>query len=513
MSAFLQMRGISLAFPGTQALSDVDLTVERGEIRALLGENGAGKSTLMKVLAGVERPDAGSVTLDGTAIDPRSPKEAHAAGVAMVFQEMSLADNLSVAENISLGSLPNRLGAVRWRSVRKTAAAALAQLHVDIPLGTKAGELTIAQQQMVEIAKAVTGELKVLILDEPTSALTETETEELFALMRRLSDRGVSVLYISHNLEEIIAVCDSVTVMRDGTAVATHQVADTTVDMLITEMVGRELTDMMPKQSSEVGDVLLDVRDLVVDGKTEPVSFTVRAGEVVGFAGLLGAGRSSLMRCLVGDIPRTSGQVLVNGQPLQPRQPKDAVRRGLGYLSDDRRASGIVGKLGIRENIGLGCLSLNSQFGVMKSIQERRLAEDTVAQMRIRCSSIEKSVAELSGGNQQKVVLGRWMAAGVDVLILDEPTRGIDVGAKTEVYQLINTLTAAGKAVILVSSYLPEVLGMSDRVIVMRGGQITGEHPRDGITSEAVMYDATGQKRSEQLPPLTTADLVMKEHQ
>ena len=205
--------------------------------------------------------------------------------------------------------------------------------------------------------------------------------------------------------------------------------------------------------------------------------------------------------------------MLVNGQPLQPRQPKDAVRRGLGYLSDDRRASGIVGKLGIRENIGLGCLSLNSQFGVMKSIQERRLAEDTVAQMRIRCSSIEKSVAELSGGNQQKVVLGRWMAAGVDVLILDEPTRGIDVGAKTEVYQLINTLTAAGKAVILVSSYLPEVLGMSDRVIVMRGGQITGEHPRDGITSEAVMYDATGQKRSEQLPPLTTADLVMKEHQ
>jgi len=508
MTELLTMRGMELAFPGTQALAGVDLTVARGEIRALLGENGAGKSTLMKVLAGAERPDAGEVVLDGQPVQLRTPREAKAAGVHMVFQEMSLADNLSVAENISLGSYPHKFGVMRWSAVRETAAKALAALNISIPLGVRVRELSIAQQQMIEIAKAVVGDLKVLILDEPTSALTETETLELFALMRRLADRGVAIMYISHNLEEIFAICDSVTVMRDGHSIATHSVAEATVDQLIGEMVGRELGEMMPKAIAEYGEPMLEVRDLVVDGKTEPVSFTVRRGEVVGFAGLLGAGRSSLMRCLVGDLPRASGEVRLNGVPLEPARPRDAVKRGLGYLSDDRRASGIVAKLSIRENVGLGCLSLNARYGVMRKLQERRLAEQTVSRLRVASSSIEKKVGELSGGNQQKVVLGKWLAAGVDALILDEPTRGIDVGAKTEVYELINELAAEGKAIVLVSSYLPEVLGMSDRVLVMREGRIVGEHSREGITSEAVMYDATGQKRPDELRETTAADVV-----
>lgn len=514
MTARLQMRDISVSFPGTKALDGVDLTVERGEVRALLGENGAGKSTLMKVLAGVQRPDAGTVVVDGEEHELPTPRDAHAVGIGMVFQEMSLAYNVSVAENISLGVYPHRWGKVRWAEVDRIAADALAALDVDIPLDVRASELTIAQQQMVEIAKASTGELKILVLDEPTSALTEAETQILYSLIRRLSGQGVTILYISHNLEEIFAICDSVTVMRDGHTIDTHRVADTDVDTLITEMVGRELAHMMPKEDVELGEVLLEVRDLVVDGKQDPVSFTVRRGEVLGFAGLLGAGRSSLMRCLAGDLPRTAGDVVLGGRTLDPKRPRDAVRRGLGYLSEDRRSSGIVGQLSIRENVALSSLSMQARYGVMNTLREKRLAETTVERLRIASSGIEKKVRDLSGGNQQKVVLGKWIAAGVDVLILDEPTRGIDVGAKAEVYQLINDLAAEGKAVIVVSSYLPEVLGVSDRVLVMRGGRIVGEHARGEATSEAVMYDATGQKATGATARVTAAvdDAVAGRH-
>ncbi|GAA3023489.1 sugar ABC transporter ATP-binding protein [Streptosporangium longisporum] len=503
MSPVVSMSKVRLAFPGTQALDGADFEIEPGEIRSLLGENGAGKSTLMKVLAGAEHPDEGEIRVDGEVVAHQTPRNARELGIAMVFQEMSLAPNLTVAENITLGRPPASYGVVSWNGVRERAAEALEQLNVGVPLDALARTLTIAQQQMVEIAKAVAGDLKVLILDEPTSALTETETQELFTLIRRLSARGIAVVYISHNLEEIFVVCDSVTVMRDGRTIATHRTAETDVDRLIGEMVGRVLSDMMPKESIPRGEVVLDVRDLVVDGKDVPVSFRAHRGEVLGFAGLLGAGRTALMRCLVGDIPRTSGTVELHGRPLDPRRPGDAIRRGLGYLSDDRRASGIVGGLSVRENIGMACLSLNARYGVMKSLQERRLAVTTAERLRIVTNGVEKKVGELSGGNQQKVVLGKWMAAGVEVLILDEPTRGIDVGAKAEVYQLVNDLAREGKAVILVSSYLPEVLGMSDRVLVMRAGSIVGEYDREDATSESVMYDATGQAKPEEFTRVT----------
>jgi ribose transport system ATP-binding protein len=487
------MLGIERHFPGVQALKGVDLRVARGQIHALLGENGAGKSTLMKILAGAERKDEGQILLGGEEVRISSPTDALVRGISTVYQETSLAPHLTVAENLFIGRLPaKRLGLVQWRRLYREAGAVLDKLQIKLPLRARVSGLSIAQQQMTEIAKALSHDVKVLVLDEPTSALTETEVTELFRVLRDLRGGGVAIIYISHTIEEILHLCDRVSIMRDGELVGERAVSETSADELVRLMVGRPLLEMFPKKNVALGDELLRVECLKVPGKPAEVSFSVRAGEVVGFAGLLGAGRTALMQTLIGAIPADSGTIRRRGKPVRIRNPQEAIRHSIGYLSDDRRRSGIAGLLGVGANLTLASLPQFSRLSVLNPIQERRSAEAVVRALRIVTPSIDQQVALLSGGNQQKTVLGRWLTAGVEVLVLDEPTRGIDVGAKVEIYRLINRFLAEGKAVILLSSHLPEVLGMSDRILVMRRGAIVAEFHRGEVTQEDVMFAATG---------------------
>ena len=490
----VQMLGIRRHFPGVQALKGVDLNVRAGEIHALLGENGAGKSTLMKILSGAERKDEGRILLDGDEVGISGPTDALGLGIATVYQEMSLAPHLTVAENLFIGRLPTLApGVVDWRRVRQEARRVLDRLQIKLPLRALVSELTIAQQQMTEIAKALSHEVKVLVMDEPTSSLTETEINELFRVLRDLRDHGVAIIYISHVIEEILRLCDRVTIMRDGEVVGERPTSATSGDELVRMMVGRPLTEMFPKVAAPVGDEVLRVEGFKVRGKDAEVSFSVRAGEVLGFAGLLGAGRTALMRSIIGAIPHDSGTIHLRGKRIRIRNPQAAVDHSIGYLSDDRRGSGFAGLLGVGDNLSLASLPQLSRLGVMKRGDARRAAEGMVKALRIVTPSLDQRVALLSGGNQQKTVLGKWLVAGVEVLILDEPTRGIDVGAKVEIYRLINDLTAQGKAVILLSSYLPEVLGMSDRILVMRRGAVVAEFTASEATQEDLMFAATGQ--------------------
>jgi len=490
----VEMLGIQRHFPGVQALKGVDFRVRAGEIHALLGENGAGKSTLMKILAGAERKDEGRILLDGEEVRIGGPTDALEHGIATVYQETSLAPHLSVAENLFIGRLPTTApGVVDWRELRRQAAQVLERLQVPLPLRARVSELTIAQQQMTEIAKALSHRVRVLVLDEPTSALTETEIAELFRVLRDLRAQGVAIIYISHTIEEILELCDRVTVLRDGELVGEREVSTTTADELVRLMVGRPLVEMFPKEPAPMGEELLRVEKLRVRGRQTEVSFSVRAGEVLGFAGLLGAGRTALMRAIIGAIPVESGTIYRDGKPVRIRNPQGAIAHSIGYLSDDRRRSGFAGLLSVADNLSLASLPQFSRVGLLRRGDERRSAEAMVRTLRIVTPSIDQRVALLSGGNQQKTVLGKWITAGVQILILDEPTRGIDVGAKVEIYRLINRLAKQGKAVILLSSYLPEVLGMSDRILVMRRGAIVAEFKRGEATQEDVMFAATGQ--------------------
>jgi ABC-type sugar transport system ATPase subunit len=491
----VQMIGIRRHFPGVLALKGVDLTVRAGEIHALLGENGAGKSTLMRILAGAERRDEGRILLGGEEGQISSPTDALARGISTVYQETSLAGHLSVAENLFIGRLPTRgAGIVQWRRLYREARGVLERLGLELPLRVPVARLTIAQQQMTEIAKALSHQVRVLVLDEPTSALSETEVAELHRVLRDLRARGVAVVYISHTIEEILSLCDRVTVLRDGENVGERLVSQTGAEELIRMMVGRALVEMFPKQTTAPGEELLRVEGLRVRGREAEVSFAVRAGEIVGFAGLLGAGRTALMQAIIGAIPSDRGTVYRRGRPMRIGSPHAAVAGGIGYLSDDRRRSGIAGLLSVQSNITLASLPQFSRVGVLSRRAERRAAAEVIERLRIVTPSPEQPVSLLSGGNQQKTVLARWLTAGVEVLILDEPTRGVDVGAKVEIYGLINRLVGAGKGVVLLSSYLPEVLGMSDRVLVMRRGAIVAEFARGEATQEDVMFAATGQR-------------------
>jgi ribose transport system ATP-binding protein len=496
-SPAVEMRGVKRHFPGVQALKGVDFQVQAGEIHALLGENGAGKSTLMRILAGAERMDSGQILLGGHKVRIAGPTDALSRGVSTVYQETSLAGHLSVAENLYIGRLPQtRCRLVDWRRLHRDAAALLERLQIKLPLRTAVSRLTIAQQQMTEIAKALSHDVKVLVLDEPTSALAEREAEELFRVLRDLRANGVAIVYISHAIEEILTLCDRVAIMRDGELVGERDVSQTTADELVRMMVGRDLVEMFPKLRASVGDELLRVEALRVRGKDTEVSFSVRAGEVVGFVGLLGAGRTTLMRALIGAVAVESGRILRRGEPIKIRDPQTAIRNSIGYLSDDRRRSGLAGVLGVTSNLTLASLPQFSRFGVLKKAEERRAASAMVQTLRIMTPSLQRPVSVLSGGNQQKTVIGKWLMAGVEVLLLDEPTRGIDVGAKVEIYNLINKLAESGKAIVLVSSYLPEALGMSDRVLVMRRGAIVAEFKHGEATQEDVMFAATGHTRA-----------------
>ncbi len=489
------MREIRKAFAGIEVLKGVDFTVRVGEVHALCGENGAGKSTLMNILAGVHQPDAGEITLGGrTQAGFTSAQAAQRAGVGIVFQERTLFGPLTVAENIFAGRQPvTRWGMVDSRQLHAAAAAVLARVAPDVSAETTAAELSPAQQQMVEIAKALSLDAKVMIFDEPTAALTDAETGRLFAVIRQLQGQGAGIVYISHRLEEVFRIADRVTVLKDGAWQGTVPVAETTSDNLIRLMVGRDVEKIQTGASEAVQPVLLEVRSLSdstdhADGKPvlHDVSFHARAGEIVGLAGLAGAGRTETALALFGARSRGEGEIRLDGNRVSIRSPGDAIEAGLGYVSEDRKESGLFLDMSVRRNISAARLA---KFGgwFFRDTEESGAARDFVTRLRIACRGIEQDTAHLSGGNQQKVLLARWLLANPRVLIVDEPTRGVDVGAKAEVHQLLRAYARQGHAVVLISSDLPEVLRISDRIYVMRAGRIAGEVSGDGANEEAVM--------------------------
>jgi ribose transport system ATP-binding protein len=483
----LRARGISKAFPGVQALDGACLDVRAGEVHAVIGENGAGKSTLMKILTGVYAADAGEILVDGQRVEIDGPRHALALGISMIHQELNLAPNLPVAENIFLGRAPNHGGLVDFRRLFVDAEMLVARLGVELDVRAQVEDLSVARQQMVEIVKALSHEARVIIMDEPTSALTERETEGLFEIIGRLKCAGVAIVYITHRLEEIFRIADRVTVLRDGRLVGDLLIGAATHQRLIAMMVGRELTTLFPKDVVEIGGPVLEVRHLTRAGVFDDVSFVLRRGEILGLAGLVGAGRTELARALFGADPVDAGEILLDGKAVRINDPRDAIRLGLGFVTEDRKLHGLVSGMTVRENATLASLLELSRLGFVDFARERRLAADYVQRLDIRTPGLEQEVANLSGGNQQKVVIAKWLATRPRVLILDEPTRGIDVGAKAEVHALMSQLAGAGLAILMISSELPEILGMSDRILVVRQGRISGQFVRDEATQEKIL--------------------------
>ncbi len=490
----LEMRGISKTYPGVRALDTVSLEVRKGEVHALVGENGAGKSTLMKILAGAQLGDSGEIRINGRTVEIDSPQKAMDLGISIIYQEFNLVPYLNAAENIFLGREPRARipGFVDFRTMYDEAQRVIDRLGVALDIRVPVNRLSIAQQQMVEIAKATSRQSMIIVMDEPSATLTEHELESLFSLIRQLKAQGVSIVYISHRLEEVFEIADRVTVLRDGKHIATRDVSDLTREEIIRYMVGRELTQMMPKVPAPLGDVVLEVRNLRRKDKLHDISFAVRRGEVLGLAGLVGAGRTELARAIFGADPIDGGEILLEGKPVKVRSPQDAIRLGIGLVTEDRKNQGLVLGMMVRENITLANLSALSRLNFLMLAREREVAQKYVADLSIRPPSIERAVQNLSGGNQQKVVLAKWLFTQSKVLIFDEPTRGIDVGAKAEIYQLMNELAANGVAIIMISSELPEVIGMSDRILVMHEGRIAGALSASEATQERVMHLATG---------------------
>jgi rhamnose transport system ATP-binding protein len=489
----LALEGVSKSFGAVRALRGVSLQLFAGEAHALAGENGAGKSTLIKALAGVHRPDEGTVLLDGEPVVFHGPADARDAGVAVIYQEPTLFPDLSVAENIFMGRQPRRsLGRVDHRAVRGATADLFRRLGVDLDPDQPARGLSIADQQLVEIAKALSFDARVLIMDEPTAALTGSEVARLFGVVRTLREEGAAILFISHRLEEVFALCQRVTTLRDGAWIASEPVEDLSEDDLIRRMVGRDLDELYPKTPAEVGEVALSVRRLTREGVFTDVSFEVRSGEIVGLAGLVGAGRSEVARAVFGVDRWDGGEVEVAGKPLKPGAPSLAMAAGLALVPEDRRAQGLVMGMSIERNIGLTGLRATSRAGVMNRGSERSRAVDWAVRLQVKYARLADVVGTLSGGNQQKVVLAKWLATTPTVLIVDEPTRGIDVGTKAEVHRLLSQLAGQGVAVLMISSDLPEILGMADRVLVMHEGRIAAEIPRAEATEQSVVAAATG---------------------
>jgi rhamnose transport system ATP-binding protein len=493
----LALEGVSKSFGAVRALRDVSLRLYAGEAHALAGENGAGKSTLIKALAGVHRPDAGTVLLDGAPVVFHGPADARDAGVAVIYQEPTLFPDLSVAENIFVGRQPRRsLGRVDHKAVKRATADLFRRLGVDLDPEQPARGLSIADQQLVEIAKALSFDARVLIMDEPTAALTGSEVARLFGVVRALREGGAAVLFISHRLEEVFALCQRVTTLRDGVRIASEPVDGLTEDDLVRRMVGRDLDELYPKQDAQVGEVALSVRRLTREGVFTDISFDVRRGEIVGLAGLVGAGRSEVARAVFGVDRWDAGRVEVDGRPLKPGAPSLAMAAGLALVPEDRRAQGLVMDMSVERNINLTGFAATSRAGLMNRSAERSRAVDWSVRLRVKYARLADVVETLSGGNQQKVVLAKWLATEPRVLIVDEPTRGIDVGTKAEVHRLLSQLAADGLAVLMISSDLPEILGMADRVLVMHEGRLAAEIARGQATEESVMAAATGRTRS-----------------
>jgi ABC-type sugar transport system ATPase subunit len=476
-------------FPGVLAVDRVDLEIRAGEVHVVAGENGAGKSTLMKLLSQVEHWDAGEIRIGGEPVAFHGPRHAQRLGVAMVYQEFALAPHLSVTENLFLGREPGRL-VLRRRAERDQARALLERVGLRIDPGRLAGGLSVAEQQRVEIAKALAIDARIVIMDEPTATLTGQEIDELFGVIERLTADGIAVLYISHRLEEIFRVADRVTVMRDGRVVATVPVGELDEDGLIRLMVGREVKNLYPKPPVELGSPLLRVEGITRAGELHDCSFEVRAGEILGFAGLVGAGRSELARAVFGADPVDAGRVLLDGREVTPRSPQQGIDAGIGYLTEDRKGDGLNLLLSVAQNITLAHLPMRA--GLIDLGREGEVARERRDQLSIRTPSVRRRVSVLSGGNQQKVMVAKWLETRARVLLFDEPARGIDVGAKAEMFDLIGRLASEGRAVVVISSHLPELLNMCDRILVMHEGRIAGELARDEFGEEAVMTLATG---------------------
>jgi len=495
-SPVLVLEHAAKRFGAVRALEDGSIILYPGEAHALLGENGAGKSTLVKILAGVHAADSGRLLLDGEAVTFNGPAASRAAGVSIIYQEPTLFPDLTVAENIFMGRQPLRAGRrIDRTSMNHQANELFAQLGVRLDPDRVARGLSVADQQIAEIAKALSFQARVLVMDEPTAALTTVEVERLFEVIRTLRARGAAVLFISHRLEEAFACCQRVTIMRDGRFTRSALIEDVTVDDIIRSMVGRDLDAMFPKTTTEPGEVVLDVAHLGHDGVFNDITFQVRRGEIVALAGLVGAGRSEVVRAIFGIDKRTSGTVRVRGAELPNGQPLAAMKAGVALVPEDRRQQGLVMDLSIDRNMALASLGRLRQFGLIRPSSERELAITWAERLQLKFSRLRDAVSTLSGGNQQKAVLGKWLARSPSLLIIDEPTRGIDVGTKAEVHRLLDKLVAEGLAVLMVSSELPEVLGVADRVLVLREGRITAEFTRTEADEDAIMRAATGQIR------------------
>jgi ABC-type sugar transport system ATPase subunit len=501
------MAGISKSFPGVKAVDNVDFVVRRGEIHALLGENGAGKSTLLKILAGAQPPDSGTITLDGEAVELESPFDAQERGIVTIYQEFNLIPTLTVAENVFIGREPLRFGVVDWSRMRRETAIIIGRVGLDLNPDRLVADLSVAEQQMVEIAKALAVSSRLIIMDEPTSALAESEVARLFQICRELRDQGIGIVFVSHRLDEVKTLCDRLTVLRDGELVGSADVADVSIDDIIRMMVGREVDRLFKRRGTHLtGAMALEVEGLSAEGdlrdlaatRLVDISLGVAKGEIVGLAGLVGAGRTELARAIFGADPRSRGRVLVEGLPVAAESPEAAIRAGIGLVPEDRKQQALFLALAVRLNLSIAALGrLTRRFGFIDDRAEAALVDEYRQRLNIRMASPQVEVGNLSGGNQQKVVLARWLALQPKVLIVDEPTRGIDVAAKAEVHQLLFELAETGIAILAISSELAEVLTLSDRILTMREGRLTGDVPIDEASEERLMQLMTlGSDRS-----------------
>ena len=493
MTPAVHFRGVTKRFPGVQALTDVTFEIAPGACHALCGENGAGKSTLGKLLAGIHRPDEGGVEVGGREVRFSGPRDALAAGVGMVHQELAFCENLSVAENLCLGDLPTRRGLLTRRAMTARAEAMLARIGVRLDVTRAVGELTVGQQQMVQIAAAIGGDARILVFDEPTSSLSQHEAEQLFAAIDRLREEGVTCIYVSHRMPEIYRLCDAVTVLRDGRHVATVPIAELDEAALVEMMIGRRLEQYFPGHvAAPPGEELLRVEGLSSPGKFEGISFALRAGEVLGLAGLVGAGRSEVAQAVFGLDSSATGELRVAGKRVPLGDTRAALAAGIGLVPEDRKRAGLVLGMSCKENLTLPILERLSPWSWIRRRRERELSDEYFRALRVRAPDPDFVVAGLSGGNQQKIVLAKWLAARARVLILDEPTRGVDVGAKAEIHGMIDRLAEAGNAVLLISSELPELINLSTRILVLRAGRLAGELPRERATQDTLMRMMAG---------------------
>lgn len=489
----IEIRGIDKSFGGNAVLKNAGFLLDHGEIHALMGENGAGKSTLMKILTGVYTKDAGTVIVDGQEVCYKSPQEAEKAGIVFIHQELNVLFDLTVEENMFLGKeIKNAFGVCDKRAMRAEVKKILDKLGVNIDPGERMNRLSVGQQQMIEIAKALMVDAKVLIMDEPTAALTQSETTVLFDVVKSLREKGVSIVYISHRMEEIFELCDRITVLRDGSYIGTKKISETDMNDVVKMMIGREIGERYPARNAKIGEVAFEVKNLTCPGVFEKVNFQVHRGEVLGVSGLMGAGRTEIMQAIFGNMPNVSGEIYMDGVQIQNRDPQEAIRNGIGFITEDRKVEGLMLDESIMKNISIANLGSISRNGVLSSGAEAELVKKGIEELHIKCFGPNHTCSNLSGGNQQKVVFAKWVYTNPKVLILDEPTRGVDIGAKKEIYSIINDLAEKGVAIIMVSSELPEVLGMSDRIMVVREGLVRGVLDKTEADQEKIMTLATG---------------------